>query len=157
MKTASAAFLTLSLAVAEAALAAPPDPPAQSILRRADLKLKVNSPFFRAPQFDLPEGPYSDLDAAMAGLKNAADALKAAKKGYDEARESCKTKSYTNQEIQAACAGDDTVDQCSEKLYAHCLGSPFRAIKLAADRLSAAETKLEKAIHAVVLGASKRI
>lgn len=154
MKSAPAALLALSLAAAGAAPAAPPDSPAVPRLAATHMKLKPGLHY--DPQFDLPKGPYDDVDAAVAGLKNAADALKAAKKAYEDAQESCKTKSYSPQEIQEACAPTDTVEACSHKLYAHCCGLGLRKVKLATDTLQAADTKLDKAINVIVAGAMKR-
>lgn len=153
MKTPSALLLALSLAAAGAAAGAPPD--VMDVLKRPNLTL--NKSVIDAAKFGLPPGPYEEVDAAMADLKNAADALKAARKAYDEARQSCMAKTYSNQEIQEACAGNDTVDQCSAKLYAHCLSVPLRRVQMAAARLNAAERKLDKAIIAVIEGANKKM
>jgi hypothetical protein len=155
MKTAPAALLALSLAAAGGATAAPPIA-LPSVLRTLAANMKLKPGLHYDPGFDLPKGPYADVDAAMAGLKNAAEALKEAKKAYDDGQQSCLTKSYNSQEIQEACAPTDTVEACSHKLYAHCCSLALRKVKLAADALHAADAKLEKAISAVVAGATRR-
>lgn len=155
MKTAPAPLLALSVALAGGATAAPPD---TSVPRLASTHFHVtlSDTFLNMPKFDLPKGPYADVDAAVADLKNAADGLKAARTGYDQDRETCKTKSYTPQEIQQTCAGSDTVEACSEKLYSHCVALAQKKVVLAGERLQATDVKLDKAVATVMAGANKR-
>ena len=151
MKTASAVFLALCLASAGAARSAPPDSKVKAY-SKAVIKLE---PGMKFPGLDLPPGPFEDAEAALSNLKRAFDELKAAREAYLQAHQSCLMKSYTSQDIQRACAPDDTVEDCTIKLYAHCISPAMKRITFTLGRLESTHTKMEEAVRLIMVAARK--
>lgn len=148
MKTLLASAAALLFAMAGPVRAEPINPvpgpsPVIGPLHKLPASMKVDGPALRAVP-ELPAlVPYGATDKALEEVGKRLADLKSARAAAVDVYNTCKAKSYSQQEmVEAGCQASDTVEACGAKLFKRCTRGPYSAFAKAEDAFSAAVDRL---------------
>lgn len=138
--------------------ASPSPPPALSttpVLAPPQQKkpIQINPALIHALQQALLKTPLTqvgtELDQAMKDVMYQISRVSVSRFNYQHQAENCSKKTYTTEEQKlAGCLGGDTLDQCSSKLFHHCVDAARKKFHGDRNAMLAAQDHLAKALNA---------
>jgi hypothetical protein len=90
----------------------------------------------------------AELEAALKEAEKARHNVYLALWYYQDSATKCSKRTFTTEDQKAAgCVGTDTLDQCSLKLFQHCVGTGFKEkFHISRQKMNEEAARLEKAL-----------